>query len=236
MLINDEYKKRTKDIGVFYEILVFIDGIETYRGKAICDTNTGHEFFLDREMQQCLRAEAIIVLYNAIESTISNCVQLLYDAIHDSELKYSDLSHSLRKIWLEFQLPSNMDIKKIRETSYEIVERLSISKVSFSQLPSRMSGNLDMRQIIAICKSLGISLEHIPDFKRTAEIFLSIKNKRNDLAHGNKSFSAVGTLLTINELIEYKDKTLNLLDYVVRKFQKYVDNREYCQQFCKTNI
>lgn len=45
MLINDEYKKRTKDIGVFYEILVFIDGIETYRGKAICDTNTGHEFF-----------------------------------------------------------------------------------------------------------------------------------------------------------------------------------------------
>lgn len=227
MSIIDEYKTRANDIDTFYSVLNFIDSVETYKGKTICDTNTGNTLLLDREAQKCLRAEAIIVLYNAIESTISNCVQLIYDAIHDDELKYFELSQPMRKMWLDFQLTPNMGIEGMRNVSYRIVENLSLSKVSFSQFPNRISGNLDMRQIINICKSLGITLGQIPNSKNTAKILLGIKNKRNDLAHGNKSFSKIGSLLTINELLEYKKGTLFFLEYVIKVFQNYVDDKKY---------
>ena len=74
MVLNDEYNLRVADVKAFYEVLNFLDGVETYKNKPIEDTNTSKSFMLTRNMQKCLRAEAIIVLYNLIESTFSNCV------------------------------------------------------------------------------------------------------------------------------------------------------------------
>ena len=66
MVLNDEYNLRVADVKAFYEVLKFLDGVETYKNKPVKDTNTSKSLMFTRNMQKCLRAEAIIVLYNLV--------------------------------------------------------------------------------------------------------------------------------------------------------------------------
>ena len=45
---------------------------------------------------------------------------------------------------------------------------------------------MDLKKIITLSHTLGVKLGRIPELKRTRAILLSIKSKRNDLAHGNR--------------------------------------------------
>lgn len=188
MVLNDEYNQRVADVKAFYEVLQFLDSVETYKNKPIEDTNTSRSLMLTRNMQKCLRAEAIIVLYNLIESTFSNCVLFVYDNIKDEKLHYGNLISELRNSWFREKINSKLSLDKARKISQSIADTLTSELIEFKDLPSDISGNLDLRKIISLSQKIGIKLERIPDVKRTGVVFLSIKSKRNDLAHGNKSF------------------------------------------------
>lgn len=227
MILIDEYNQRVEDVCAFYKVLQIIDSVETYRTKPIEDTNSNNSLILTRKMQQCMRAETIIVLYNLIESTFSNCIFLIYDEIKDEKLFYEKLIPELRKIWFKEKIHSKLSIDNARRISQGIADTLSSDCIEFNELPKDFSGNLDLKKIVALSTKLGVRLGKIPDIKRTGEIFLSIKNKRNDLAHGNKSFSSVGSLLTFNDLEEYKEKILNFLNFMIGKYQVFVSQKKY---------
>lgn len=227
MVLNDEYNQRVADVKAFYEVLQFLDSVETYKNKPIEDTNTSRGLMLTRNMQKCLRAEAIIVLYNLIESTISNSVFYVYDNIKDEKLYYGNLISELRDIWFREKIPSKLSLDNARKRSQRIADTLASELIEFKNLPSDISGNLDLRKIISLSQKIGVKLERIPDVKRTGDVFLSIKNKRNDLAHGNKSFSEVGSLLTYNDLVDYKEKTLAFLNFIIYKYQEFVSLKKF---------
>lgn len=227
MVLNDEYNQRVADVKAFYEVLEFLDGVETYKNKPIKDTNTSKSLMLTRNMQKCLRAEAIIVLYNLIESTFSNCVFYVFDNIKDEKLHYENLISELRNVWFREKIHSKLSLDNARKISKNIADTLSSELMEFKELPSDISGNLDLRKIIFLSKKIGISLGRIPNVDRTREILLSIKNKRNDLAHGNKSFSDVGSFLTYNELEDYKERTLEFLEFLIHKFQIFVSEKKF---------
>ncbi len=227
MVLNDEYNQRVADVKAFYEVLKFLDAVETYKNKPIEDTNTSKSLMLTRNMQKCLRAEAIIVLYNLIESTFSNCVFYVFDNIKDEKLHYENLISELRNVWFREKIHSKLSLDNARRISKNIADTLSSELMEFKELPSDISGNLDLRKIIFLSKKIGIPLGRIPDVDRTGEILLSIKNKRNDLAHGNKSFSDVGSFLTYNELEDYKERTLGFLEFLIRKFQIFVSEKKF---------
>ena len=73
-MLRSEYDKRKIDINEFFSILRFIDGIETNVNNRLYNGVVSNNFSVNRKMQQCLRAEFVLVLYNAIESTFSNCI------------------------------------------------------------------------------------------------------------------------------------------------------------------
>ncbi len=226
-LINN-YEKRKNDIESFYEILCFIDKVETHKNRPLIDANDkNNNIIISRDMQKCMRAETFIILYNAIESTINNCIRLIYDAIQDENLKYVDLSKSLRKIWIKTHYDGNvLKDDKLCEIAFKIAEDSINSQICINNLPNT-SGNLDLRKIIFISKLFEINLGKIPNYSRTSEILLSIKNKRNDLAHGNKSFSEIGALVTINDIKEAKDTVIIFLNHVINIYQKYVNKKLY---------
>lgn len=227
MVLIDEFNQRVTDVKAFYEVLQFIDGVETYKNKPIEDTNTSKSLLLTRNMQQCLRAETIIVLYNLIESTFSNCIFFVYDNIKDEKLHYENLTSELRKVWFREKIHSKLSLDNARKISQNIADTLTSEFIEFKELPSDISGNLDLRKIIFLSQEIGIKFGKIPDLKRTGDVFLSIKSKRNDLAHGNKSFSTVGSLLTYNELEEYKERTLSFLSFLIHKFQVFVSQKKF---------
>lgn len=101
------------------------------------------------------------------------------------------------------------------------------NNVVLEELPSDISGNLDMRKIVSLSNSMGNNLGCIPNSNETGTILLKIKTERNNLGHGNKTFSSVGAELTINDLEKYKNIVIAFLDYIIEKFESYVADKKY---------
>ena len=226
MNLNEQYTARKKDIEAYYDILEFIDNIETYNHSKIECLNTTFSLDVSTNMQQCMR------LYNIIESTIIHCLQSFYDAVHDNRLKYKDLTDDIKYMWIKSQYPYNIQSKQMRDKTKEIMDGIGINLIKFDiNTYNDISGNLDMRKINELTKSLGIDMElhKMKDKDRIANDFLSIKNKRNKLAHGEDSFSTIGSLLTFSDLRRYKDNVYVFLGTVIDKFDDFIENKKYCK-------
>lgn len=230
MNLNKQYIARKKDIEAYYDILEFIDNIETYKHSKIECLNTTFSLDVSTNMQQCMKASCIILLYNIIESTIIHCLQSLYDAVHDDRLKYKDLTDDIKYMWVKSQYPYNIQSKQMRDKTKEIMDGIEINLIKFdTNTYNDISGNLDMRKIKELAKSLGIDMElyKMQDKDIVANDFLSIKNKRNKLAHGEDSFSSIGSVLTFSDLRRYKDNVYVFLGMIIDKFDDFIKNKKY---------
>jgi len=89
------------------------------------------------------------------------------------------------------------------------------------------SGNLDGKKIKETATEYGFS--HVTDHAKTGNgnDLLTIKNNRNDLAHGDKSFAEVGRDKTADELLEMKNKVIRYLKQILQNIEIYLDNKEY---------
>jgi hypothetical protein len=78
-----------------------------------------------------------------------------------------------------------------------------------------------------IAKKYGFSYQ--TDFAKTknGEKLVDIKDKRNDLAHGVKSFKEVGQGKTIEDLLEIKKEVIEYLRQILENIKTYLDNQEY---------
>lgn len=230
MNLNKQYIARKKDIEAYYDILEFIDNIETYKHSKIECLNTTFSLDVSTNMQQCMKASCIILLYNIIESTIIHCLQSFYDAVHDDRLKYKDLTDDIKYMWVKSQYPYNIQSKQMRDKTKEIMDGIEINLIKFdTNTYNDISGNLDMRKIKELAKSLGIDMElyKMQDKDIIANDFLSIKNKRNKLAHGEDSFSSIGSVLTFSDLRRYKDNVYVFLGMIIDKFDDFIKNKKY---------
>ena len=89
------------------------------------------------------------------------------------------------------------------------------------------SGNVDSRKIKDIADLYGFSYETDPLKTQNGNDLLRIKNNRNDLAHGFKSFEEVGRSTNTEELLEIKDRVINYLQGIVENIEEYILKQEY---------
>ncbi len=64
---------------------------------------------------------------------------------------------------------------------------------------------------------------------KNGENILVVKSKRNDLAHGIKSFEEVGRDKTIEELLKIKEEVVEYLRQILENIRDYLDNEEYLE-------
>lgn len=54
-----------------------------------------------------------------------------------------------------------------------------------------------------------------------------IMNKRNDLAHGNKSFAEIGKDITVEELLKIKEEVTAYLEQILNNINQYITGQDY---------
>ena len=84
-----------------------------------------------------------------------------------------------------------------------------------------ISGNIDAQEIRNILKQVGG--HEIKDGRSLK----TIKDKRNNLAHGEFSFSEIGKDCTVNDLIVYKDDAKEYLSKVLDEIESYINSQKY---------
>jgi len=220
MILDANFEQRLSDVEAHFRCLEFINSIESYKHKPVVDKDSGRELYVDQQMQCCIKAQTLVLLYNMVESTICECLNYIYDTVADDRLTYSELTDEMRNMWNASCRKSNRPEKDMDEA-----DKMSLLVV-FNNLSINTSGSIDIKKIY---ESFGKHGCIIADDKREeySNSFLVVKNKRNLLAHGNVSFSQCGGLYLYSNLEKMRDDISSFLQIVIESTKKFVEDKKY---------
>ncbi len=195
-------------------LIRYVNGTETKEEK------------ISNKLQTMFIANAFLILYNLIESTVRNSIVEIYNKIEEDKNSYENLSESLQKIWI------NQNINNLKEGTYnhgtllKTVQKiaqdiLTKETIALSKDNINIAGNIDAQKIRALAEYIG--------FEKTSNgrNLQNIKDKRNRLAHGEQTFYDVGKDFTFDELNKFKHEAFDYLSDVINKIEKFILDRKY---------
>lgn len=193
----------------------------------------GCEEPITAEQQRILYSSVYLQLYNAVEATITRCLDFVTIATLDHRKpKPGELSERLKRVWVQEIARTHIDLTPANRLDSalllcnHLVEQLPVSSFKIS----KGAGNWDDTQIEEITKRLGCTLAVPQDaFKAAKRPFRNdknalglIKSLRNQLAHGEISFAQCSEGVTVEELERLTNLTAEYLKGVAISFETYV--------------
>ncbi|WP_457279134.1 MAE_28990/MAE_18760 family HEPN-like nuclease [Polaromonas sp. P5_D5] len=197
-----EFQRRYQEIE---EYLTYVEGLEKVTGLSVT-------------LMATMKASALLMLYNLVESTMTNLVQAVFDHLRQKSIGLSSMSDVMKIMVLgniRKRNPANL-VEKMRK------ETLDIAIASFDKA-SAFSGNVDTQKIRETFKEFGVTSSAA--FKEP--VLLEIKTARNDLAHGSKSFADAGKTYSAKDLREKQIKVGKILEKTIAAFEKYINSKAY---------
>jgi hypothetical protein len=177
------------------------------------------------DLNKILKSNMLLMLYNLVESSMSNAIEEIHANIHNNLISFDVLKIELKEVLISY-LKKNSNAKNFVTTIANIAN--DIVKTSFDK-QKIFSGNVDSRKINEISKQYGFDSTTTHADTKNGQCLLTIKNKRNDLAHGTYSFTEIGKEYTIEDLEKMKKETINYLKEILDNIDTYLVNQDYKQ-------
>lgn len=191
------------------------------------------------QQQRILYSGVYLQLYNLIESTMARCIEAVAEAAKEKgRWQPSDLSDALRREWVRVtaRTHENLTPEHRLESALLLCNHLVASlPIDAFDISKGGGGNWDDSAIEAFSKRLGfqvvVSKPVLSAVKQRVRDDLGplalVKQLRNHLAHGSISFAQCAENVTVGQLLELKEKTVNYLKEVICCFSNYVESFEY---------
>jgi len=173
---------------------------------------------LSADIVPTLKAAAFLLLYNIVESTLTNCITRIFDEMSAREISFDEASTQIRIVALK-----NIKRREAVKLHPSIKSAATDLLTAAFRADELFSGNLDARKIRETAKAYGFSDATTVKGGQ----LLTVKETRNDLSHGVKSFTEVGRETTLGDLVRIKAETLAYLNDVVNNVEAYIDNQNY---------
>jgi hypothetical protein len=221
-----DFDKRKDEVENYFSFLSILDDDENTRLKYKKEGDFVEEK-ISVQLQKILIANGFLLLYNLIEATVRNSILEIYDAIKNNEISFEQLSDSLKKNWVKQRTDNlkkgNFQPDTLHDSILKITESiLTRETIYFSKEKLDFSGNLDAKKIRELATKYGFDAPS--DDGRN---LVTIKNKRNRLAHGEQTFYDIGKDFTVGDLEKFKDETLVFLSDVINKIEKFIIDKQY---------
>ena len=220
--VIQDFNELSEEVSKYF---IFLQDLEQGKVKLIKEIQGNNKANkIDVELENTLKGSAYLLLYNLIESTMKNAIEAIFQELQEKDVSFDKIRPELKKIILVNLKGRNPDkiLEKIQDISLDIVS------IGFNK-EELFTGNIDSKLIRETAKKYGFDSQ-TDDKKRTNDkisYLRLIKNNRNDLAHGNRPFGAVGKSKTADELIEIKKTIVEYLKGILENIETYIDNKEY---------
>jgi MAE_28990/MAE_18760-like HEPN len=204
------------------EYFIFLNDLITLESKII--DNEGIKKRVNTTLSCTLKSTAFLLLYNLIESTIYNSLQVIHDELNKSETRYPELHERIQEIWLEYCIGKKSNFIAISKEiiNHTITENhIEIDLEKYLNIKNLFSGNLDARKIREVANKYGCIIKGTG----CGEKLIIVKNVRNKLAHGEISFSKGSKDYTMTELNAIKDDVINFLNHTLNTIEEYILKR-----------
>lgn len=181
-----------------------------------------------KRLFKIMKANFLLMLYNLIESTMTNGFRELYKAINDEGAAYKSIIHELQLLWAEYEVSQIYSPTTLRKTYVKRMQEVADivaneQKISMEVSNLDAEGNLDARKIKNMCDHHGIRYT----LSSNGDCLYTIKTKRNNLSHGDLSFSECGRDFTIEDLYQMMDETFTFLSDILKGMKEYEVQKKY---------
>jgi len=220
-------------IGIFNdrvnEIELCFEAIEQlYNTQTAFETN--YTFHND-DFLKMLKANALMMVYNLVESSMMGGILEIYDQVKMLGLSYNDVRKEIRDIWFAFKFNQvydrNAHYNSYRDKALEIINGIIGNDIiELNRKATDISGNLDADTIRQVCHDHGIVFS-VDANCRGGVVLTDVKDKRNNLAHGTISFVECGRDYSLDELTKIKNETILFLKGLLDGMKSYYDNGKY---------
>ena len=190
------------------------------------------------KQQRILYSAVYLQLYNLVEATVTWCVDAMCDAAATGGAwAAADLSQELRREWVRLAAKTYENLNednRLTHTADALEHVIRGDRVTWP-VDSARKGNWDDDEISALSAKLGCDLRLSPavysgikrpirDDKGPLRL---IRDLRNRLAHGSLSFEECGTDITVTELRDTKNRTVDYLKEVVAAYGAHIDEYRF---------
>jgi len=180
---------------------------------------------IDPELQKVLKAHGFLILYNLIESSIKKSIEKIYEKVSAENVLYKDVRDELKIIWIKINYKNFKDTGS--EEIFRTIERMAEDSITMTfEGGKAISGNIDAKKIREFASAYGFS-SRTHWSARNGNKLVSVKSKRNDLAHGVISFAECGRQHTLEDLIDTKKEVIFYMRGILRNVEQYLTSKRY---------
>jgi hypothetical protein len=211
------FQERKEELELYYTVLLDLDS-----DKPVFDTVNNSKIL------KILKSNYILMLYNLVEACVVSGMLEIYESLKNESCAYVDVIEEIQSIWRKYQVsqvygPTTMQSTYQNRVKKVIDDITCKNPLILTRGALRISGNLDARKIKEICDCHKI--RYVATDRQ--DILLDVKNKRNDLAHGDVSFSDCARDLTVSDLEDIKDAVINFMQGILTGMKEYHNEKGY---------
>lgn len=183
-----------------------------------------------------LKSIVYVLLYGALEFTITHCVSRTIEILNDKTLNLYQVLPSLWGLIYDSACKriETAGTNKKWENRYKLFKELTKDKV-IEQIESTLfpssNGNIKEQQLDRVWKTFGIKAPMFePEHMSVKQTLLDLANGRMAVAHGRECASQIGSLKSSSDLEELYDSISRYCSYLIECFTQYINQEEYLQK------
>ena len=208
--------------------------LEAKRLMELCSNNKFDEELATTD--SVLKGVAYVLLYGALEFTITHCVSRTIEILNYKTLNLYEVLPSLWGLIYDSACKriETAGTNKKWENRYKLFKELTKDKV-IEQIESTLfpssNGNIKEQQLDRVWKTFGLKAPMFePEHMSVKQCLLELAEGRMAVAHGRECASQVGSLKTAGDLEGLYDSISRYCSYLIECFTQYINQEEYLQK------
>jgi hypothetical protein len=217
------------------EISAYLDFLDLAVQTNVALTVLGHGgatlYPLSKDLTHTLKANTYLLLYAAVEATMTMALQDIHDVLTMQRPELDSLHDALfLHVLQRFRDTGNQIPLPAKPPGSALIVKHWLDEYA-KQVNSKkghplFSGNLDSRKIIEIGEKYGFATQNNRAGMSDKSLFTA-KNNRNDLTHGSTSFKDLGQSLAAPDLRRDAEALIACLENVVQAVAEYLAGQQY---------
>ena len=225
--VQQEYQDRVAEIAAYLEhVRAIEDGTVLLMSQTVGAHVAAYLVTQRDDLVRTFKAGAFLMLYNLMEATVRNAVEAIFDELTTQGVSFDACRREVRRVVLnnlkQIDNKGHLDYHNVRD-AVDLFTDLARDVVNRTFQRERVvSGNVDARKIKELAKKYGFA-EPAGNSSR----LLTVKTRRNSLAHGDQSFAEVGRNVTVPELDTIKTEVVAYLAMFITNITVYLTQQHY---------
>ena len=226
--VREEFERREEEVDAFFKFLrqtlrpdvrLSFERNKTWRHRPI-----------NIDLSRILKSSAYLVLYNLVESTVRLAIGRLNTVMSEDGLTYEDALLGIREVWVEANLKALAQganhgrYLKIVKRLVEDVQERNVAGIPESFIP--VDGNFDARKMRDLAVAYGFRRNGVVSGRISYQL-KTVKDRRNDLAHGIKSFATLSADDSLQDLEDTKKAVMINLREFIRHVGNHIEQKKY---------